>query len=123
MQRRSFIFLLGGAAGSRSFVARAQQNERPRRVGVLLPAVTNDPQWQPRVEAFRKAFARLGWTIGGNVQIDTRWDTANSAELRKQAGELAALAPDVILAGGTSAVGPLPQVTRTVPIERGDGGR
>jgi putative ABC transport system substrate-binding protein len=117
MQRRSFIFLLGCAAGSRSFVARAQQQyERPRRVGVLLPAVTNDPQWRARVEAFRKAFALLGWTIGGNVQIDTRWATANSAELRKQAGELAALAPDVILAGGTSAVGPLLQVTRTVPI-------
>jgi putative ABC transport system substrate-binding protein len=116
MQRRSFIFLLGCAAGSRSFVARAQQNERPRRVGVLLPAVTNDPQWQPRVEAFRKAFARLGWNIGGNVQIDTRWATANAAEIHKQAGELAALEPDVILAGGTSAVGPLLQATRTVSI-------
>ena len=116
MRRRSFIFLLAYAANSRSLVARAQQGERLRRVGLLLPAVMNDPQWQPRIEAFLKAFAQVGWTNNGNVQIDTRWATTDGTEIRKQAAELAARAPDVILACGTSSVGPLLQATRTVPI-------
>ena len=104
MQRRSFIFLLGCAAGSRSFVARAQQNERPRRVGVLLPAVTNDPQWQPRVEAFLKAFARLGWNIGGNVQIDTRWATADGRTGRRGARAGSGASGDRDPAGGHAIV-------------------
>ena len=87
-----------------------------RRIGVLLPAAADDPEWQARVGAFQQALALLGWTIGRNVRIDTRWGTTNAAEIRRQAAELAALAPDVILAGGTSSVGPLLQATRTVPI-------
>lgn len=114
MKRRSFIFLLT-AVCSRSLVAGAQ-SERPRRVGLLLPAVAGDRQWQSRVEAFQKAFALLGWSVGRNVQIDIRWATANGIEIRKEAAELAALAPDVILAGGTSSVGPLLQATRSVPV-------
>lgn len=116
MQRRRLLLLLGAAAGSRVVRARAQQGGRPRRIGVLLPAVSNDPQWQPRVDAFLKAFATFGWNNGGNVQIDIRWASANGGEIRKQAAELAASAPDVILAGGTSSVGPLLQATRAVPI-------
>jgi putative ABC transport system substrate-binding protein len=84
--------------------------------GVLLPAVADDPVWQARLGAFLQALALLGWTIGRNVRVDTRWATANAAEIRKHAAELAALAPDVLLAGGTSSIGPLLEATRTVPI-------
>jgi ABC-type uncharacterized transport system substrate-binding protein len=115
MKRREFISLLGGAAATWPAAARAQQAERMRRLGVLLPAAADEPQWQARVGAFLQALAQLGWTIGRNVRIDTRWATANAAEIRKHAAELAALAPDVILASGNS-VGPLLQATRTVPI-------
>ena len=87
-----------------------------RRVGILLPAAADDPAWQARVGAFLQGLGQLGWNIGSNVPIDTRWATSNVADLRRHAAELAALAPDVILAGGTSTLGPLLQATRTVPI-------
>ena len=116
MRRREFITLLGGAAAAWPLAARAQQPERMRRIGVLLPAAADDAEFQARVGAFLQALALLGWTIGRNVRIDTRWATANAAEIRRHAAELAALAPDVILAHGASTVGPLLQATRTVPI-------
>ena len=116
MRRREFITLLGGAAAAWPLAARAQQGERMRRIGVLLPAAADDPEFQARVGAFLQALALLGWSIGRNVRIDTRWATTNHAELRRHAEELVALAPDVILAPGASAVGPLLQATRTVPI-------
>src|SRR5262249_33061564 len=81
-----------------------------------LPAAAEDPGFQAPFGAFLQALALLGWTIGRNVHIDTRWATANAAEIRRHAAELVALAPDVILASGTSTVGPLLQATRTVPI-------
>ncbi len=115
MKRREFIVGLGGAAVS-PFVAHAQQGERVRRIGMLLPAAADDPAWQARAGAFQQGLAQLGWDIGSNLRIDTRWATSNAAELRKQAAELVAHAPDVIMAGGTSALGPLLQATRTVPI-------
>ena len=87
-----------------------------RRIGVLLPAAADDAEFQARVGAFLQGLALLGWTIGRNVRIDTRWATANAADIRRHAAELAALAPDVILAHGASTVGPLLQATRTVPI-------
>ena len=87
-----------------------------RRVGVLLPAASDDAEFQARFGAFLQALALLGWTIGRNVRIDTRWATANAAEIRRHAAELAALAPDVILAPGSAAVGALLQASRTVPI-------
>ena len=116
MQRRQFIALLGGAAAAWPLAARAQQGERMRRIGVILPAAANDLEFQTWVGAFLQALAQLGWTIGHNVRIDIRWATANHAEIRKQAAELVALVPDVILAAGTSTVGPVLQATRTVPI-------
>ena len=116
MRRREFITLLGGAAAAWPLAARAQQPERMRRIGVLLPAAADDAEFQAGVGAFLQALALLGWTIGRNVRIDTRWATANAAEIRRHAAELAALAPDVILAHGASTVGPLLQATRTVPI-------
>jgi putative tryptophan/tyrosine transport system substrate-binding protein len=114
VRRREFITLLGAAAWP--LAARAQQGERVRRVGVLVPAVADDPEWQARVGAFLQALALLGWTIGRNVRIDTRWATINAGEIRRHAAELAALAPDVILAGGATPAGPLMQATSTVPI-------
>ena len=87
-----------------------------RRIGVLLPAAADDAEFQARVGAFLQGLQQLDWTIGRNVRIDTRWATANAAEIRRHAAELAALAPDVILAHGASTVGPLLQATRSVPI-------
>ena len=114
--RREFVTLLGGAAAAWPLAAKAQQPERMRRIGIILPAAADDAEFQARVGAFLQALALLGWTIGRNVRIDTRWATANAAEIRKHAAELAALAPEVILAHGTSTVGPLLAATRTVPI-------
>jgi putative ABC transport system substrate-binding protein len=118
VRRRDFLTLVGGgAAAAWPVAARAQQQgERVRRIGVLLPAAADDPEWQARVGAFLQALAVLDWTIGRNVRIDTRWATTNAEEIRRHAAELAALAPDVILAGGTTPAGPLLQATRTVPI-------
>jgi putative tryptophan/tyrosine transport system substrate-binding protein len=116
MRRREFIALMGGAAAAWPLAARAQQGEKMRRIGVLLPAAADDPVWQARIGAFLQALALLGWTIGRNVRIDTAWAGAGAADNRRHAAELAALAPDVILAGGTSTIGPLLQTTRTVPI-------
>ena len=114
--RREIITLLGGAAVVWPLAARAQPAERVRRIGVLLPAAADDAEFQARVGAFQQGLALLGWTIGRNVRIDSRWATANIAEIRRHAAELVALAPDIILAHGDTAVGALLQVTRTVPI-------
>jgi ABC-type uncharacterized transport system substrate-binding protein len=116
MRRREFITLFGGAAAAWPVAARAQQPQRTRRIGILLPAASDDSEFQVRIAAFHQGLALLGWTIGRNVRIDTRWATTNAAEIRRHAAELAALAPDVILANGASTVGPLLQATRTVPI-------
>ena len=116
MRRREFLGVLGGAAAAWPLAARAQQGERMRRIGMLLPAAADDAEFQARVGAFLQGLALLGWTIGRNVRIDTRWATTNAAEIRRHAAELAALAPDVILAHGATTVGPLLQATRTVPI-------
>ena len=116
MRRRDFIKRIAGAAAGWPLAARAQPREQVRRVGILLPATADDAIWQERVGGFLQALGLLGWTIGRNVRIDTRWATSNAAEIRRHAAELAALAPDAILAGGTSSIAPLLQVTRTVPI-------
>jgi putative ABC transport system substrate-binding protein len=117
MQRREFITLLGGSAAAWPVVVRAQQQgERVRRIGVLLPAASDDAVFQARFGAFLQELAILGWTIGRNVQIDTRWAGANANDIRRHAAELAALAPDVILAHSGTAVGAMLQATRTVPV-------
>jgi putative tryptophan/tyrosine transport system substrate-binding protein len=116
LRRRQFITLLGGAAAAWPFATHAQQPERMRRIGIILPAAADDAEFQTWVEAFLQALAQLGWVIGRNVRIDTRWATTNSANIRRHAAELAALGPDVILASGTLTVGPMLQATRTVPI-------
>jgi putative ABC transport system substrate-binding protein len=116
MKRRAFITLLGGAAATWPLAARAQQPDRMRRISVFLPAAADDAAFQAWVGAFLQGLALLGWTIGRNVRIDIRWATPNAAEIRRHAAELAAVAPDVILAHGSSTVEPLLQVTRTIPI-------
>jgi putative ABC transport system substrate-binding protein len=116
MKRREFITLLGGAAVAWPLVARAQQRERVRSIGILLPAAADDAQYQVWVGAFLQGLAQLGWNIGLNMRIDTRWATANADAVRRHAADLAALAPDVIVSPGASTVGPLLQVTRTIPI-------
>src|SRR5215471_4727775 len=115
MQRRQFIALLGGAA-TWPLAARAQQGERMRRIGVILPATADDARFQTFLGAFLQELQSLGWSIGRNVRIDTRWATANAATIHKHAAELVALTPDVILAHGAATLGPLLQATRTVPV-------
>jgi putative ABC transport system substrate-binding protein len=115
IRRREFIAGLGSAVAW-PLVARAQQLVQMRRMGILLPAAADDTEFQARVGAFLQGLALLGWSIGRNVRIDIRWATANAADIRRHAAELAALAPDIILANGGSTVTPLLQVTRTVPI-------
>ena len=83
VRRRDFVALLGGAAAAWPLAARAQQSERVRRIGVLLPATADDPEFQARVAAFHQGLQQSGWTIGRNVRIDTRWATTNAADIRK----------------------------------------
>jgi len=113
--RRQFVTLLGGVAAW-PLAARAQQGERVRRIGVLLQAAADDAEYQARLAAFHQGLALLGWTIGRNVRIETRWAGTSAADVRRHAAELVALAPDVIVSAGGSAVGSLTQASRTVPI-------
>jgi putative tryptophan/tyrosine transport system substrate-binding protein len=115
MRRREFIAGLGSAA-ARPVVARAQQPERIRRVGVLMNLAADDPESQARTTAFRQGLEELGWTDGHNMLTEYRWDAADVARARNLAAELVARASDVILASGSSAVTGLQEVTHTVPI-------
>jgi ABC-type uncharacterized transport system substrate-binding protein len=116
IKRREFITLLGSGALTWPLAARAQQGERVRRIGVLMPLAADDPEATARIAVLQHSLQQLGWVDGRNVQIDARWSAGNEADTRKNAADLAALAPDVILANGASATGPLLQATRTVPI-------
>jgi putative tryptophan/tyrosine transport system substrate-binding protein len=114
MQRREFITLLGGAAAVWPLVARAQQADRVRRIGVLMNVDNADQR--ASYAAFLQVLQQLGWTDGRNVRIDTRWAGGHASEIRKYATDMVVLAPDVIVATGTAAMVPLMQATRTVPI-------
>src|SRR5262245_55733855 len=115
MRRRDFMKIIGGGAATWPLAARAQQPQRMRRIGVIMPFVADDPESQIRIAGFLQGLQELGWTVGGNVRIDYRWAT-NEAERMRYAAELVALAPDVILASTGVAVRTLLQMTRTVPI-------
>src|SRR6478736_6307825 len=110
MIRREVITLLGGAAASSaSWQLAARAQERVRRIGVLITLAADDPESTARVAAFLQGLQALGWTDGRNVRIDTRWGGGDADRLRKNAAELVALAPDVILASGGQGVGTLLQ--------------
>src|SRR4030088_2156950 len=115
MKRREFITLVGGATLAWPLAARAQQSERIRRIGVLMPLAAADLHGQARNAAFVQGLRQFGWT-DRNVRIDYRWSANNDADARKYAAELAALGPDLILATGSATVGPLMQTTRAVPV-------
>src|SRR5262245_17466545 len=105
MNRRSFITLVGGAAVW-PLAARAQQGERMRRIGVLVPLVEDDTFAKEQVGTFVTALRQMGWIDGRNVRIDIRWAGPNPSDIRRHATELLALNPDVVLAYGSSTVGP-----------------
>jgi len=115
MRRRDFITLLGGAAVW-PLAARAQQPERTRRIGVLINLTAEDPESPARLAAFAQGLADLGWTIGRNLRIDYRWPGGDPESIRKDAEELVALTPDLILSSGTPTVAALQKATRSVPI-------
>jgi putative ABC transport system substrate-binding protein len=115
VKRREFITLVGGAAATWPTATHAQQPDRVRRIGVLMYLAADDAEGQARLGALLQGLQQLGWADGRNVRIDTRWATTD--DIRRHAAELAALAPDVIVAAaGTATVAPLLQATRTVPI-------
>ena len=116
MRRREFIGLLGGAAAAWPLAARAQQGERMRRIGVLTNLVADDPEAQARVGAFLQGLQEFGWAVGRNMRIEYRWGAGDADRTRGYAAELVALAPDVILTSGASALAPLLQATRSVPV-------
>ena len=116
LSRREFITLLGGAAAAWPLAAGGQQAERIRRIGVLIPGPSDDVEFQARLAAFLQGLQQLGRIDGRNVRIDTRWGTRDADITRKNAGELVALGPDVVLALTSAAVGALLQATRTVPM-------
>ena len=113
MRRRQFIVLLGGAAVSRPLVARAQQPDRMRRIGWLVGLRESDPEAQRRTAAFVQELEHLGWTPGGNIQIDYRWLSDSVERNETYAQELTALKADVLVASSTPAVKALRQKTGT----------
>jgi len=115
MRRRDFIT---GVAGSAAWptVARAQQPEQMRRVGVLMNRAASDPDGQARVTAFKEGMQQLGWSDGRNVQIDIGWGADDIDIEQKKATELVALKPDVVFASGTLSVAAVRRLNRTVPI-------
>jgi ABC-type uncharacterized transport system substrate-binding protein len=114
--RREFITLLGVAAAAWPLAARAQQGERVRRIGVLMHTTADEPESQARLAAFMQGLQELGWAVGRNMRIDYRWSVGDAARLRKDAAELVALGPEVILAGVGATTQALQQASRTVPI-------
>src|SRR5262249_9871644 len=115
MSRREFITLIGGAAAW-PLAARAQQGDRVRRIGVLLPYDESDPEAKTYVSAFTQALAELGWTDGRNVRTDLRWAGGDINQIRPLAQELVDLQPDMIVTGGTVATLAVQRETRTIPI-------
>ena len=116
MRRREFISLLGGTAVSWPRLARAQQPERMRRVGVLMNTAESNAEGQTRLAAFRQRLQELGWTEGRNVRIDVRWGGGDVDRIRRHAAELVGLSPDVLLAYANAQLGALARETRAVPI-------
>ena len=116
MRRREFIRLFTSTAVAWPLAARAQQQERVLRIGVLMNLAEDDPEASARISTFVQRLSQLGWTKGRNLQIDYRWAAGNSERFGKYAGELVALAPNAVLASGYQSVAALRQATRTIPV-------
>jgi putative ABC transport system substrate-binding protein len=116
MRRRQFITLLGGAAAAWPLAARTQQPRPMRRIAVFLGTAPDDPDTLQRTVAFMQAMQELGWTVDRNLRVEYRFGAGDSDRIRKEAAELIALGPEVILAGGGTTVAPLQQLSRTIPI-------
>jgi ABC-type uncharacterized transport system substrate-binding protein len=116
VKRREFITLLGGAAGGWPFVARAQQGERMRRIGVMATLAESDPVGQAYMVAFRQGLQALGWSEGRNLQLDIRQATTDAELIERSAKELVALQPDLILTGNTPTTAALQKHTSAIPI-------
>ena len=114
--RREFITLLGGAAAAWPVAARGQQSERMRHVGVLMVAAVGDAELIRRLAALQGELGRLGWVEGRNIRFETRWTAGDPERIRNSAAELVALAPDLIVANGSSAMDAMQRATRTVPV-------
>jgi putative tryptophan/tyrosine transport system substrate-binding protein len=115
-RRRDFITLLGGAAAAWPLVAHAQQPERMRRIGIVMPFAKGDSEGEARIRAFKQELARLGWTDGNNIQFDERWPADNMDLVRSHAASLVASNPDIIVASGGRIVPVLMRLTRSIPI-------
>ena len=116
MRRRDFTSLLGGATLAWSVAAHAQQNERVRRVGILTAAAESDQDGQAALAAFRKELRKLGWIEGRNLEIQVRWAAGDVESMKRFAGELGALQPDLVLTSSTPATAAMFQQTHTIPI-------
>jgi len=114
--RREIVVTLGCVAVAWPLAARAQEGEPMRRIGMLMNLAANDSESNDRLAAFLRGLHELGWIEGRNVRIYARWGAGDVDSFRRYAAELVTLAPDVILAASTPALGPLQSVTRTVPI-------
>jgi len=115
MRRRKFITLVGGLVAY-PMVGQAEQKERVRRIGILMPFPRGDASVQARVQAFRQELLRLGWSEGGNVQFDERWSTDNMDVVRADAASLVELKPDVILTLGDRVIPVFMNLTNSIPI-------
>jgi putative tryptophan/tyrosine transport system substrate-binding protein len=116
MRRRDFIAALGGAAAAWPLAARAQTDNRVRRIGVLFPNAEGDPMARPRVISLQESLAKLGWVDGRNVRIDYRWGAGEAERLQASVAELLAHPIDVILPNTSAAVIAVQRATRSVPI-------
>src|SRR6516165_11864067 len=116
MRRRDFIKGIAGSAAAWPLAARAQQAERMQRIGVLMSTAADDPEGQARIAAFYQGLQELGLTLGRNARVDVRWRAFDADSSRHYATELVALAPEVIVAFASAAMGALQQMRTGVPI-------
>src|SRR5262249_58371963 len=116
LKRREFISLLGGAAAAWPLAVRAQQVQRVRRIGVVIPFTADDPEAQARMLAFAQGLQSLGWTVGDNLRIDIRWSAGDTDRSRRYAAELLALGAEVILANAGGGITAVQEGTRSVPV-------
>jgi putative ABC transport system substrate-binding protein len=116
MKRRQFISLAGALAATWPHIAKAQQREPMRRIGVLMHLSADDPEGQTRLAAFLQGLQEAGWAIGRNVTVDVRWAAANPDAMKRFSKELVALRPDVIFVTSTPGTGAMLQATQAIPV-------